>query len=141
MNRAVSLIAVLCTGIALGALLLAVAGGNRERGLPAEPPLLDPAAALPEIAELRQARGSILAGTTLAASEEPGEFSAALASHTGVEAPPPSHESLIERLRRSAQEYDEHAQRYETQERYAEADQLRQLGAQTRQLARRLSPK
>jgi hypothetical protein len=139
--RAVPLIAVLCTGLALGALSLAIIGSGRARpALIEETPQLDVVAAAPDILDLRASRGSILAGSSLALGEDPAEFSAALANQTGIELPAsPTPESLISLLRRTACDYEEHAQRLEMQHKYAEADQLRQLADDARRLARSLS--
>jgi hypothetical protein len=139
--RAVPLIAVLCTGLALGALSLAIIGSGRTRPvLIEETPPLDAAAAAPDIVDLRESRGSILAGSSLALGEDPAEFSAALASQTGIELPATATpENLVALLRRTASDYEGHAQRLEIDSKYAQADQLRQLADDARRLARSLS--
>lgn len=139
MPRSIPLLAVLCTGLALGALTTAIVlSGRAPQPTLEEAPQFDPAAAAPEIAELRQSRGSILAGTSLALAEDPAEFSQALASQTGVEPVADTSESLVDSLRRTAREYEEHAERFESQQQYAPADELRRLADDTRRIARSL---
>lgn len=140
MRRVTALLAVLCTGAALGALLLAVAwsGGAASPWIEETPPL-DPAAAMPEIAQLREARGSILAGTSLAVAGDAAEFSAALANQTGVEPPQPPDATLVDLLRHSASDYEGHAQRLESAQNYRQADELRRLADDARRVARSLS--
>ena len=145
MRNAVPIIAVLCTGLALGALVAAVArSGNSvppsNLAAPSETLPLDPAAAAAEIAELHQSRGSVLAGTSLASFESSENFTTALAKQTGVELPtesPPG--DLVAQLRSAAHEYDTQAHRFEESERYTEADELRRLGEETRRVARLLA--
>jgi hypothetical protein len=140
MPRAIPLIAVLCTGLALGGLIAAIAvSGRGNQHLPDEVEPLDPMVAMPEIAELRQSRGSILAGTSLAASDDHADFSAALASQTGTEPPPTQCESLVDLLRRSASDYEQHAQRLESSQDYSQADELRRLAENARKVARSFS--
>jgi hypothetical protein len=140
MRRAIPLLAVLCTGVALVALVVAVIGAGRTN-----PPVLeeiaplDPVAAAPEIAELRESRGSILAGTSLATGGDAADFSTALANHTGAAPLPAPGEPLVELLRRSASEYEGHAQKLESKQNYMYADSLRRLAEDTRQMARLLS--
>lgn len=145
MLRTIAILAVLCTGLALGALVVAIARSNTnapQSGLqPAiDIPALDPAVAAAEIAELHQARGSVLAGTSLASFESPDNFNSALAEQTGVELPAESSQGdLVDRLRSAAHDYDDQAHRLEEQERYVEADELRRLGEETRRVARLLA--
>ena len=140
MLRAIPLIAVLCTGLALGGLIAAmVASGRTNQSLPQEVVPLDPVAAMPEIAELRESRGSILAGTSLSAADDAADFSAALANQTGGEPPPNRTETLVDLLRRSASEYEEHAQQLESKQNYSQADELRRLADNARRVARSLS--
>jgi hypothetical protein len=140
MRRAIPLLAVLCTGVALGALVVAMIGGGRlQTGLNEEAAPLDPTAAMPEIAQLRESRGSILAGTSLAAGGDAADFSAALAQQSGAALPAAAApEQLVELLRRSAGEYEEHAARLESDQEYSRADQLRRLADDARRAARSL---
>jgi hypothetical protein len=140
MRRAIPFLAVLCTGVALGALVVAaISGGRANPGLIEEVAPLDPVAAMPEIAQLRESRGSILAGTSLAAGGDAADFSAALASQTGVEPVGRESESLAELLNRSASEYDHRARSHNSPREYALADQLRRLADDARRVARSLS--
>lgn len=144
MRQTIPIIAVLCTGLALGVLAGAVMLSHRAAPVPAplaEPlPELDLEVAATEIAELRQSRGTILAGTSLAAAESPEDFSLALARHTGTEAPSiAARTQLVAQLRRSAQEYDNQANTFEQQQQYSQADELRHLSQETRRVARSLA--
>src|SRR6476469_5536974 len=107
MLRAIAILAVVCTGLALGVYAAAIIRSHLERPLAPqgmhETPALDPAAAAAEIAELHESRGSVLAGTSLASFESPDDFNAALAKQTGVELPAePQHlqDDLVATLRR-----------------------------------------
>jgi hypothetical protein len=137
MSRAIPLVAVLCTGIALGALIVAVIGANRaDPSLIEEVAPLDAAAAVPEIAQLRESRGSVLAGTSLGITGDAAEFSAALSHQAGAGTPQPPAEKLVELLRLSASQCEEHARQLEAAEKYDEADQLRRLAEESRRVAR-----
>lgn len=111
MSRAIPLLAVLCTGIALGALIVAVIGSNR-----ADPDVfeqvapLDVAAAVPEIAQIRESRGSVLAGTALATKDDSAQFSSALADQAGTRVPQSEQEALIAGLQHLQSVYAERAQ-------------------------------
>lgn len=140
MRRAIPFLAVLCTGVALGALVVAMIGvGRANPGQLEEVAPLDPVAAAPEIADLRESRGSILAGTSLAAGEDAADFSAALASQTGAELPSKPGETLVDLLRRSASDYEGHAQQLESKQNYGQADELRRLAGDARRVARELN--
>lgn len=137
MSRAIPLLAVLCTGVALGALIVAVISAKRsDPGLIEEVAPLDAAAAVPEIAQLRESRGSVLAGTAMAITSDAAEFAAALSHQTGAEAPRPKTEKLVELLRFSASQCDERAQQLEAAEKYNQADELRRLAEESRRVAR-----
>jgi hypothetical protein len=140
MSRAIPLLAVLCTGVALGALVVAMIGGANRAApdLIEEVAPLDPTAALPEIAQLRESRGSILAGSSLAAGDDSMAFTAALATQSGAEMTSSEPETLVGQLRRTAQEYDEQARSLEEKQDYVQADQLRHLADEARQVARTL---
>lgn len=139
MRRIVPILAVLCTGLALGVLTIAIVWSGRGSVPTLEDvPPMDPAVAAPEIARLRESRGSILAGTSLALAEDATEFSAALASQTGIQPPAAPAVSLVELLRRTAREYEVHAQRLEVQQSYTQADALRRLAEDARRVARSL---
>jgi len=138
MFRAVPLLAVLCTGVALGALVVAMISSRHVEPAPSEEAApLDPTAALPEIAQLRQSRGSVLAGTSLAAGDDAAQFTAALANQSGAELPS-EEQSFVVQLRDSAEAYDQQAQRLETMHDYAQADELRRLADEARKVARTL---
>lgn len=142
MRQIIPIIAVLCTGLALGVLATAVALSHRNAPPPLCEPLpeLDLEVAAAEIADLRQSRGTILAGTLLASAESPDDFSLALARQTGVE--PPSvaaRTQLVGQLRRSAEDYDHQANTFEQQQQYSQADELRHLSQETRRVARSLA--
>lgn len=144
MRQTIPIIAVLCTGLALGVLAVAVMLSHRAAPVPAllaEPlPELDLEVAAAEISELRQSRGTILAGTLLAEAESPEDFSVALAKHTGTEAPSvAARVQLIAQLRRSAEDYDHQANTFEQQQQYVQADELRHLSQETRRVARSLA--
>jgi hypothetical protein len=137
MRRAIPFLAVLCTGVALGALVVAMIGAGRTNPPELEEIApLDAVAAAPEIAELRESRGSILAGTSLATGGDAADFSTALASHTGASLSSKPGEDFVELLRRSAQDYEQHAQQLEEKQEYARADELRRLADEARKLAR-----
>ena len=140
MRRAIPLLAVLCTGVALGALVVAVIGAGRTNPIELEEIApLDPVAAVPEIAQLRESRGSILAGTSLAGGGDAADFSLALASQTGAAPPTTTSESTVALLRRNASKYEEQAQDLEFRQDYAHADALRRLAEDARRVARALS--
>jgi hypothetical protein len=137
MRRVIPLLAVLCTGVALGALVVAaMSAGRANPGLIEEVAPLDPAAAMPEIAQLRESRGSVLAGTSLATGGDAADFSTALANHTGAALPSKPGEGFVELLRRSAQDNEQQAQQLEEKQEYAQADELRRLAEEARKLAR-----
>ena len=141
MRRAIPFLAVLCTGVALGALVVAMINAGRANPIHLEEITpLDPIAAAPEIAQLRESRGSILAGTSLAAGGDAADFSAALANQTGTELSPKQGETLVDLLRRSASEYEKQAQQLESEQDYLHADSLRGLAEDARRVARSLSP-
>jgi hypothetical protein len=141
MIRTSSLLAVLCTGLALGALAMAIVlSGRDQQRIVDEIPQLDPIAATPDIADIREARGSVLAGSSLVDAEDSTEFSTALANLTGAEPPVAAfREGLMTQLGHAAREYAEHAERYEAKGDYEMADELRHLSEETRRTARRLA--
>jgi hypothetical protein len=146
MLRAIAILAVVCTGLALGVYAAAIIRAHLDRPVAPqalfETPELDPVAAAAEIAEIHAARGSVLDGTSFASYESPDTFNTALANQTGVELPDEAQqerEDLVGRLRRSAHSYDDQAARFEDRERYVEADELRRLGDETRRVARLLA--
>ena len=111
MSRVVPLLAVLCTGVALGALVVAVVvAGRAEPGLIEEVAPLDLAAAIPEIAQIRESRGSILAGTSLANQDDSAQFSEALANEAGTEGPQAEADTFVMQLTHLANVYAERAQ-------------------------------
>jgi hypothetical protein len=112
MSRAIPLLAVLCTGVALGALVVALIGGtNRtDPGLIEEVAPLDLAAAVPEIAQIRASRGSILAGTSLANKDDSAQFSSALSNQAGMQVPQPETGTLVAQLQHLQSIYEERAQ-------------------------------
>jgi len=146
MRRALGILAAALAGLTLALLLLqAVRGGRFESVATSsgrfsledlEPPPLDPAVTMAEIAQLRGAKGTVLEGTSLGLSEQPDDFNIALATHTGTEPILSSHDNLVSMLRRAACEFDEQAERYETLNRYCEADDLRRLADEARRIAR-----
>ena len=110
MSRAIPLLAVLCTGVALGALIVAVIGAHRaDSDLIEEVAPLDAAAAVPEIAQIRESRGSILAGTSLAKEDDSAEFSSALADRAGTHAPPSDAQAFVAQLQYLQSIYQERA--------------------------------
>src|SRR5689334_9462851 len=142
MLRAIAILAVVCTGLALGVYAAAIIRSHIERPLGPQvmldTPDLDLAAAAAEIAEIHDAHGSVLAGTMMASFDSPDNFNTALAKQTGVELPEePQHlkDDLVAKLRRTAHDYDDQAHHFEEQERYLEADELRRLGDETRRVA------
>src|SRR5690349_8695164 len=111
MSRAIPLLAVLCTGVALGALIVAVIGAKRaDPGLIEEVAPLDAAAAVPEITQIRESRGSILAGTSLASGDDSAQFSEALANQAGTQAPHSDAEIFVAHLQHLQSVYEERAQ-------------------------------
>lgn len=97
MSRAIPLLAVLCTGVALGALIVAVIGiGRGEPALIEEVAPLDAAVVVPEIAQIRESRGSVLAGTSLDSDDDSAQFSSALEIQAGIQPPPAETAALVE---------------------------------------------
>ena len=180
MQCALGISAVLISGLTLALLvMLAMASARIEIDINEPVPELDPLVAQAEIEVLREAKGSVLEGSTLAHFEPDDGFASTLAQYTGARAlaaapmddcnvaefariptceprnsyefrysntrqssceDPNNSKSLVESLRRSARQYEEFADDLEEQSRYDEADKLRTLAAETRRLARDLTP-
>jgi hypothetical protein len=147
MRKAVQVLAAMMAGAALVLLVLEALTAQRIDSRPdVAPPALeeptdfavDPAVAMAEIPELREARGSVLAGSTLAVSEKPHDFAAAVATFTGERVPVglAAEDDLVAALRRMSHDLDEQAHRLEVASRYHQADKLRQLAERVRRVAR-----
>lgn len=98
MSRTIPLLAVLCTGVALGALIVAMIGvdGGGQPSLIEEVAPLDAAVVVPEIAQIRASRGSVLAGTSLDSDDDSAQFSSALEIQAGIQPPPAETAALVE---------------------------------------------
>jgi hypothetical protein len=109
-----------------------------ENEIEAAPMEVDPVVRMAEIAQLRESRGTVLAGTILAGAESCDDFNVALAQFTGAE--PPSPESrkaeVISLLRRTAHELDEHAYQYEQRSIHRLAMELRDCAQEIRKSIR-----
>jgi hypothetical protein len=150
MRRVLPIVAVVFLG---GTLLLLVIQAVLSRNVEAEitshqgePAFLeaddweiDPAVQQAEIWELREARGSLLAGTSLANAQSDDEFGVALAQYTGgpaLPAPTSRVEDTISFLRRTSKELDDRAHRYDEQREYEMADELRRCAKAIRKSIR-----
>ena len=146
---------LLAAGLAGGTLLLLllqpVVGGRVEMEVRTPPDELakelleadrweiDPTVRRREIMELREVRGTVLAGTMLARESTEQEFGVALAQFTG-ELPdtviPVRKAEIMSLLRRTAADLDAHAAYYEERKAYPLADELRRCASSTRETAR-----
>lgn len=106
-----------------------------ENEIEASPLEVDPVVRMAEIAQLRDARGTVLAGTILAGAESSDDFHVALAQFTGTDAPPTLSRKaeVISLLLRTAHDLDEHAYHYEKKRSYSFARELRDCARKMRE--------